>query len=110
MMIPSGLRRYGVDPSRALGLYGIISGMVFPVLFFPSAFLYAASDLVMPEFAACHASQNKKRTLIGAFLFVLLLLKIEVRQLIIFGIISILVGKICVCHIFVTKTIVGHIT
>lgn len=63
MMIPSGLRRYGVDPSRALGLYGIISGMVFPVLFFPSAFLYAASDLVMPEFAACHASKNKKRTL-----------------------------------------------
>lgn len=63
MMIPSGLRRYGVDASRALGLYGIISGMVFPVLFFPSAFLYAASDLVMPEFAACHASGNGARTL-----------------------------------------------
>jgi len=63
MMIPSGLRRHGVDASRALGLYGIISGMVFPVLFFPSAFLYAASDLVMPEFAACHASNNSARTL-----------------------------------------------
>lgn len=63
MMIPSGLKKHGVGHSRALGLYGIISGMVFPILFFPSAFLYAASDLIMPEFAACHASRNKPRTL-----------------------------------------------
>lgn len=62
MMIPSGLKKRGVDPSRALGLYGIISGMVFPILFFPSAFLYAASDLVVPEFAACNASGNITRT------------------------------------------------
>ena len=60
MMIPSGLRRWGADPSRALGIYGIISGMVFPILFFPSSFLYAASDLIVPEFAACHASGNKR--------------------------------------------------
>ncbi len=63
MMIPSGLRKYGVDSSRALGLYGIISGMVFPVLFFPSSLLYAASDLVVPEFAACNAGKNSRRTL-----------------------------------------------
>ncbi len=62
MMIPSGLRKYGVDSSRALGLYGIISGMVFPILFFPSSFLYAASDLIVPEFAACNASGNDRRT------------------------------------------------
>ncbi len=62
MMIPSGLRKYGVDPSRALGIYGIISGMVFPILFFPSSFLYAASDLIVPEFAACNASGNEFRT------------------------------------------------
>ncbi len=55
MMIPSGLRRYGVGSSRALGLYGIISGMVFPILFFPSAFLYTSSDLIVPEFAAYRA-------------------------------------------------------
>ncbi len=60
MMIPSGLRRWGADPSRALGIYGIISGMVFPILFFPSSFLYAASDLIVPEFAACHAAGNKR--------------------------------------------------
>ena len=60
MMIPSGLRRWGADPSRALSIYGIISGMVFPILFFPSSFLYAASDLIVPEFAACRASGNKR--------------------------------------------------
>lgn len=61
MMIPSGLRKRGVDSSRALGLYGMISGMVFPVILFPSAFLYAASDLLLPEFAAAGVSEDKKR-------------------------------------------------
>ncbi len=61
MMIPRGLRKRGVDPSRALGLYGMISGMVFPVIMFPSAFLYAASDLLVPEFAAAGISEDKKR-------------------------------------------------
>ncbi len=61
MMIPSGLRKRGVDSSRALGLYGMITGMVFPVIMFPSAFLYAASDLLIPEFSACNASGDPKR-------------------------------------------------
>lgn len=61
MMIPRGLRKRGVDPSRALGLYGMISGMVFPVIMFPSAFLYAASDLLVPEFAAAGVSEDKRR-------------------------------------------------
>lgn len=61
MMIPSGLRKRGVDQSRALGLYGMITGMVFPVIMFPSAFLYAASDLLIPEFAACNASGDTRR-------------------------------------------------
>ncbi len=61
MFIPSGLRKRGVDSSRALGLYGMITGMVFPVIMFPSAFLYAASDLLIPEFSACNASGDEKR-------------------------------------------------
>lgn len=61
MMIPRGLKKRGVAPSRALGLYGMISGMVFPVILFPSAFLYAASDLLVPEFAASGASGDKRR-------------------------------------------------
>lgn len=61
MMIPRGLRKRGVEPSRALGLYGMISGMVFPVIMFPSAFLYAASDLLLPEFAAVGVSGEKTR-------------------------------------------------
>ncbi len=61
MMIPSGLRKRGVGYSRALGLYGMITGMVFPVIMFPSAFLYAVSDLLVPEFAACNASGDINR-------------------------------------------------
>lgn len=62
MMIPRGLLKYGENSSRALGLYGVISGMVFPVLFFPSAFLYAISDLVVPEFSACLASGDVQKS------------------------------------------------
>ena len=61
MMIPSGLKKRGVDPSHALSLYGMITGMVFPVIMFPSAFLYAASDLLVPEFAAIGASGDNLR-------------------------------------------------
>lgn len=61
MMIPSGLRKRGVDKSKALSLYGMITAMVFPVIMFPSAFLYAASDLLIPEFSACNASGDKRR-------------------------------------------------
>ena len=61
MMIPSGLRKRGVDQSKALSLYGMITAMVFPVIMFPSAFLYAASDLLIPEFSACNASGDKRR-------------------------------------------------
>lgn len=61
MMIPRGLKKRGVKYSRALGLYGMISGMVFPVIMFPSAFLYAASDLIVPEFAAASVSEDKLR-------------------------------------------------
>ena len=61
MMIPRGLKKRGVHSSKALSLYGMISGMVFPVILFPTAFLYAASDLIVPEFAAASVSEDKFR-------------------------------------------------
>ncbi len=61
MFIPMGLKKRGIEPSRALSIYGVITGMVFPVIMFPSAFLYAASDLIIPEFSACNASGDERR-------------------------------------------------
>ncbi|MBO4422750.1 MAG: oligosaccharide flippase family protein, partial [Clostridia bacterium] len=39
ILIPKGLIRNGATSSQALSSYGVISGMVFPVIFFPMAFL-----------------------------------------------------------------------
>lgn len=51
-LIPYGFAR---SSSRYLGLaaYGTIRGMVFPVMLFPSAILYAVSDLLVPELSRC---------------------------------------------------------
>lgn len=49
LLIPHGLIKGGVDSARAMSSYGVISGMVLPVIFFPIAFLSAFSSLVVPE-------------------------------------------------------------
>ncbi len=54
LMIPLGLIKSGMTKDDALGEYGIISGMVIPVIMFPSAFLSAFSSLLVPEVTECH--------------------------------------------------------
>ena len=49
LLIPKGLVKGGTGSDAALSSYGTISGMVFPVIFFPLAFLSAFSSLVVPE-------------------------------------------------------------
>ncbi len=48
ILIPLGLRRYGMSESQALSRYGLI-GMAMPVLLFPSSFLTALATLLIPE-------------------------------------------------------------
>ena len=61
-LIPFGLEKYG-SRSAGLAAYGTISGMVFPVLWFPAAILYAVADLLVPELARCLATKNRVRML-----------------------------------------------
>lgn len=49
MLVPRGLKKSGVSSEHALDLYGIVHGMVFPVLFFPSVIFYSISELLVPE-------------------------------------------------------------
>ena len=60
LLIPKGLIRGGVNSDAALSSYGIISGMVFPVIFFPLAFLSAFSSLVIPEITRYKEQGEKK--------------------------------------------------
>ncbi len=59
-----GLHRPTPDP---LAAFGMITGMVFPVLMFPACILYALAELLIPELARCAAagSDTRVRYLVG---------------------------------------------
>ncbi len=52
LLIPYGLRKNGVSYSVSMSTYGVIQGMVFPVIMFPSCIIYSFSGLLVPELAA----------------------------------------------------------
>lgn len=61
MAIPWGLKKYGASSEAALASYGVLHGMVFPLLLFPSAILSAFSGLLVPEIAECHGARDQER-------------------------------------------------
>ncbi len=61
-LIPYGLEKTGSRKS-ALAAYGTISGMVFPLLWFPSEILFALSELMVSETARLLASRDRTRLL-----------------------------------------------
>ena len=61
LLIPYGLARYGGSTEAAMGAYGTIHAMVFPVLMFPAAVLYSLSDLLVPELSRAKAMGRRLR-------------------------------------------------
>lgn len=59
ILIPQGLKKYGLSYEKSLSDYGTISGLVVPVLAFPSAFLMAFSTLIIPEMSEAKATTRK---------------------------------------------------
>lgn len=60
-LIPRGLRQYARGADGPMAEYGTIHGMVFPVIFFPTAFLYALVDLLIPELSRCRVRKKNER-------------------------------------------------
>ncbi len=58
LMVPKRLSLFTGD---ALAQFGMVSGMVFPVLMFPASILYALADLLIPEMARCSAAGSLTR-------------------------------------------------
>ena len=52
LLIPRGLRRFGLGAEGAIAAYGVFSGMVMPVILYPMAFLTACAGMLIPEIAA----------------------------------------------------------
>lgn len=60
LIIPTQLEKYGLSCSDSLSKYGIINGMVMPVITFPSVFISSFSSLLIPEFSTYLAEKNYK--------------------------------------------------
>lgn len=59
MLIPRGLRKNSLTAENALAVYGVLLGMVMPVIMFPTALLYSFTGLLIPEFAEADAKCDK---------------------------------------------------
>ena len=44
-----------------LAAFGLVSGMVFPVIMFPAAILFGLNELLIPELARCSAAGQRRR-------------------------------------------------
>lgn len=60
LMVPKRLALYAgvADP---LAAFGMVCGMVFPILMFPACILYALAELLIPELARCAAAGSQQR-------------------------------------------------
>lgn len=60
LMVPKRLS-LNIRVSDPLAAFGIVSGMVFPVLMFPACILFGLAELLIPELARCAAAGSKQR-------------------------------------------------
>lgn len=60
-MIPTRLILYGATAEAAMSLYGMIKGMVLPLLFFPSSFLTSLASILIPSVASDNVKSNEKK-------------------------------------------------
>ena len=60
LLVPRKLRAGGMGADQALGGYGVITGMVFPILGFPSCLLGALAELSVPELTAAQVRGDRR--------------------------------------------------
>lgn len=60
LMVPRRLA-LNVQVAEPLAAFGMVSGMVFPVMMFPACILFGLAELLIPELARCAAAGSKAR-------------------------------------------------
>ncbi len=60
LMVPKRLNM-NILVENPLAAFGMVSGMVFPILMFPACILYGLAELLIPELARCSAAGSKTR-------------------------------------------------
>ena len=61
LLVPAGFQKAGYTSEKALSDYGIVHGMVLPVLTFPSALFYSFSEVIVPELTYAQVTSDKKK-------------------------------------------------
>ncbi|MBE6903218.1 MAG: polysaccharide biosynthesis protein [Ruminococcaceae bacterium] len=61
VLLPSRLIMYGMTPHSALSIFGILKGMVMPLIAFPSALLTALASALIPTVSGAKAAGQEKR-------------------------------------------------
>ena len=59
-MVPKRLA-LNTSVESPLAAFGLVSGMVFPVIMFPAAVLFGLNELLIPELARCSAAGSERR-------------------------------------------------
>lgn len=60
LMVPKRLALYPGSVSP-MAIFGMVCGMVFPILMFPVAILFGLAELLIPELARCNAAGSRTR-------------------------------------------------
>lgn len=60
LMVPKRLA-LNTAIENPLAAFGLVSGMVFPVIMFPAAILFGLTELLIPELARCAAARSEQR-------------------------------------------------
>lgn len=60
LLIPAGLRKNGADSVASLAQYGVVQGMVMPILTFPMSLISSAAMLLIPEIAEANAGNDRR--------------------------------------------------
>ena len=60
LLVPRGLMASGWSADGALSGYGVIQGMVLPILFFPACIIGALSELIVPELTAAQVRGDRE--------------------------------------------------
>ncbi len=85
--VPQSLQKYGLTYSKALSSYGMINGMVMPIIAFPMSILYSCSNLLVPEIAKSMADNNIKR-----------IKRIVKKALATTSVFAVIVFILCICY------------
>ncbi len=60
ILIPLFLQKYGLTNNSSIAIYGVLTGMAMPFIFFPSTLTNAISSLLLPSISEAQANGNTK--------------------------------------------------